>query len=667
MIGRGRRERVVLSIRRFVQITSTVLALGLVSSAGATTSGTNGRIAFSSTRDGNSELYSVGPDGGSGQRLTWTSATEQSPAWSPDGGKIAYTRASIGGRMQIWVMNADGSGQAQVSPKTTDNVDDNSPAWSPDGSRIAFASTRGGTWNLWLINPDGTGLNKITDVFSNDPSWSPDGTQLAYVGLTGIGVVGADGSNPHTISAAGAFPSGPAWSPDGRHIVFTRNDSGGYAGELSLAAADGSGEVQLTSGGFHNGGAAWSPDGTKIVFGRSADTVGGSSLWTIDANGLGLTQLTSGGDALGPDWGTSQVAPQPSPPDAPSIDIYSPTDGGFYFPGTSAIAFYQCTSAVTYIASCDGDVPFLGQLDLSTAGTHTFTVRATDGEGRTASKSVTYEVLDIAPPQIDVRTPSDGATYDLGADLTIDYSCSDPGGSGVAWCSGDLPDGAPLDTRQTGRHTFNVVAVDNAGHLSQTTVTYTIVDTRPPRIEIGSPLAGASYSLGSGVSASYYCWSPGGLHIVSCSGTVPSGKLIDTTSVGPHTFTVTASDENGKTATASATYQVIYVFKGFDSPVDANGTISDARAGDAISLKFSLSGDQGLNVISKQTWQPASCADWTPSGAAVSADGKLSYSSPSDRYRDLVSTSSSWKGSCRTLRLDFADSTSREIHVRFKG
>jgi hypothetical protein len=154
---------------------------------------------------------------------------------------------------------------------------------------------------------------------------------------------------------------------------------------------------------------------------------------------------------------------------------------------------------------------------------------------------------------------------------------------------------------------------------------------------------------------------------VSCNGTVPSGNLIDTASVGPHTFTVTASDENGKTAIASATYQVIYVFKGFDSPVDVNGTIGDARAGDAIALKFSLSGDQGLNVISKRTWQPASCADWTPSGAAVSTDGKLSYSAPSDRYRDLVSTSSSWKGTCRTLRLDFADSTYREIHIHFKG
>jgi len=654
-----------VSTRRLVQLLITVLALGLVSSAGATAP-LNGRIAFSSNRDGNSELYSVGPDGGSGQRLTWTSASESSPAWSPDGTTIAYSRADNGGRMQIWVMDANGAGQTQLSPATTGSVDETTPTWSPDGSRIAFASTRGGTWNLWLINPDGSGLTKITDVFSNSPSWSPDGTQLAYVGLNGIGVVGVDGSNPHTVSAPGTFPSSPAWSPDGRHIVFTRNDANGYSGELYLAGADGSGEAQLTSGGFHNGGASWSPDGTKIVFGRSADTVGGSSLWTINPDGSGLTQLTSGGDALGPDWGTSQVVPHPSPPEAPSIDIFSPTDGGIYFPGTSAIAFYQCTSAVTYIASCEGDVPFLGQLDLSTAGTHTFTVRATDGQGRTASKTVTYEVLDLTPPQIDVRTPSDGATYELGANLTVDYSCSDPGGSGVAFCSGDLPDGAPLDTRQIGTHTFNVVAFDNARHLTQTRVTYTVVDTRPPIIDIGSPADGASYSLGAGVSASFSCWSPGHQRIVSCNGTVPNGASIDTASVGSHTFTVNAADDNGKSATASARYLVTYAFKGFDSPVDANGTISDAKAGDAIALKFSLTGDQGLNVLSKTTWQPASCTDWTPTAAATSADAKLSYSSPTDRYRNLVTTSSSWKGTCRILRLGLADSTSHEVHVRFK-
>jgi hypothetical protein len=652
-----------LSTRRSIQILIVVLALGLVSSAGATTPGANGRVAFVSTQSGDLELYSIAADGSSLRRLTYTTAQESAPSWSPDGTKIAYERTYLNSRHSIWVMNADGSGQTQITPDST-SADDQDPAWSPDGTKIAFGSTRGGTWNLWLASADGTGLHQITNVFSNDPSWSPDGTKLAYNGLNGIGVVNADGTNPHTISGAGSPTSGPSWSPDGLHIAFVRNNSAGYTGELYVANADGSGETQLTSDGFRNARPAWSPDGTRIVFGR-VDGTGRARLWTIGSNGLNLAQLTFGGDDGSPDWSSSQVVPEPTPPDAPIVDIYSPTDGGFYFPGTTAPAFYACFSYSSYIVSCDGDVPFGQPLDLSTWGSHTFTVRAVDGQGRTATKTVTYEVLDITPPLIDLRTPSRGATYELGSNVTVDYSCSDPGGSGVLFCGGDLPDGAPLDTSHTGTFNFRVTAVDNARHIVETHVAYTIVDHRPPTIEIGSPLDGRTYTLGTGLSAFYWCGSPGGFWIVSCNGTVPYGDVVDT-SLGTHAFTVTATDENGKTTTTSVHYQVIYAFGGFDSPVDAGGSINAARAGDGIALKFSLSGDQGLNIVTKTTWQTASCADWTPTASATTADAKLTYSASTDRYREIVATSSSWKSTCRILRLELADGTRHDVHVSFR-
>ncbi len=357
--------------------------------------------------------------------------------------------------------------------------------------------------------------------------------------------------------------------------------------------------------------------------------------------------------------------PETSPPDAPTIQIFSPQDGGFYFPGSRTIGFYQCSSFVSYVVSCDGDIPFGQYLDFSTSGTYTFTVRAVDLEGRTATKTVTYEVLDITPPQIDLRTPSNGATYALGSNVTVDYSCSDPGGSGVLFCGGDLPDGASLDTSHAGTFSFEVSAADNARHITETHVSYAVVDRRPPTIEIGSPIDGRTYTLGTGLAAFYWCRSPGGWPIVSCTGTVPYADVLDM-SLGSHTFSVTATDANGKTTTRSAQYQVIYAFVGFEAPVDASGAIKDAGAGDGIALKFSLSGNQGLNVISKHTWQPASCADWTPTAPATSADGKLSYSASTDRSRDIVTTSAAWKGTCRILRLQFADSITREVRVSFK-
>jgi hypothetical protein len=564
-------------------------------------------------------------------------------------------------------MNADGSEQTALTPESNYS-DDMSPAWSPDGSRIAFSSTRASGWNLWLVNADGTGLHSLGAPSAGDPAWSPDGTQLAYSGQSGIGVVNADGSNPHFISGPGGSPSSPSWSPDGSHIVFSRNNSEGFPGELYVAAPDGSGETQLTSSGFRNAQPQWSPDGTKIAFQRFDAASGGWYLWTIGSDGLNPQQIVSGGNNLGPAWGTSQVVPEPetSPPDVPHIDIYAPTGDGIYFPGRGAVAYYVCSSTVSPVASCVGDVPIFAPIDVSTAGPHTFTVRAVDFEGRIATKTVTYEVLDIAPPQIDLRTPSDGATYDLDSDVTIDYSCSDPGGSGVIFCGGDLPSGAPLDTRWAGTHRFSVTAADKASHMTETHITYTVVDRRPPRVIIQSPLEGHDYSLGSAWSVNYYCWSPGNVRIVSCDGTVPNGELLDTTSLGLHTFAVTGTDANGKTDTRSVPYRVIYLFKGFDSPVDTGGNLDGVRAGDSVALKFSLDGDHALGVVTKTTWQAATCGDWIPTGPATPVDGKLTYSASTDRYKEIVPSSSSWRGSCKLLRLYLDDETQPEVRVHFK-
>src|SRR5205823_10029861 len=147
--------------------------------------------------------------------------------------------------------------------------------------------------------------------------------------------------------------------------------------------------------------------------------------------------------------------------------------------------------------------------------------------------------------KIDLRAPSDGGTYEPGSNITVDYSCSDPDGGGILFCAGDLANGAPLDTSHAGTFGFSVTAVDNARHLTQTHVTYTIVDRRPPRVEIQSPLWDHDYILGSSVAASYYCWSPGNIRITSCTGTLSRGALIDTRSIGAHRFTVTATAANG--------------------------------------------------------------------------------------------------------------------------
>jgi Tol biopolymer transport system component len=660
--ARGSRfEGVLVSARRLLPLFCLSLSLGAVSAAGATPQGPNGRIAFAlNGGSGDGELYSVNADGSALRRLTWSPQVEQAPSWSPDGTRIAY-ESFLGGNSHIWVMNADGSGQTELT-SGTQNMD---PAWSPDGTQIAFARPSSNGWNLFVMNADGSGLRRVSDVFGNDPAWSPDGRRLAYVGPDGIGVVGIDGFDPHRISALGAFAAGPSWSPDGTRIVFSRNNAAGYPGELFVANADGSGEQQLTSDGYANAHPSWSPDGTEIVFQRTATPPFGSTLWAIRAEGGGLRQISSSGGAIGPDWGSSQVVPEPSPPGAPIIQIYSPDPNMLYLPTSQVPAYYVCSSYVSFVVSCDGDVPVGALLDLSQAGTRTFSVRAVDAQGRTATATVTYYVYDIVPPEIDIRTPLDGATYDLGAQVTVDFSCSDPKGTGVSACVGDRPVGAPIDTGSVGTHTFHVYALDNSRNVREKTSTYTVVDRRPPTIQITSPSNGAIYALGDAVSAAYWCASSPGAHIVSCRGPVANGASVDTSTVGAKAFTVNAADDQGRTATATQSYSVVYAFGGFDAPVSAGGSIGSAKAGDSVPLKFSLRGNQGLGAVVQTTWQPSSCTDWSALGSPSAAQAKLSYSASIDRYVDLVTTDPSWKGSCRAVDVWLADGTRHSVRVQF--
>ena len=110
--------------------------------------------------------------------------------------------------------------------------------------------------------------------------------------------------------------------------------------------------------------------------------------------------------------------------------------------------------------SCTGDVPDGDPLDTSTPGTHAFTVvAATAGNETTLTHGYTV-APDEQAPTIDLVTPADGAQYEQGATVAVDYTCADEGGSGLPSCTGDVPDGDPLDTSTPGAHDFTVVARD---------------------------------------------------------------------------------------------------------------------------------------------------------------------------------------------------------------
>ncbi len=140
------------------------------------------RIAFTRGRD----MYTVDPSGGSLARLTEDSGYVGPPVWSPDGTRIAFVSNRDGG-LQVYVMNVDGTAQRRITDVPTDRRGcciGGEPAWSPDGTRIAFTAwdPRGEDWDVWLVGADGTGQRRLTD----DPGaeggavWSPDGTKIAF-------------------------------------------------------------------------------------------------------------------------------------------------------------------------------------------------------------------------------------------------------------------------------------------------------------------------------------------------------------------------------------------------------------------------------------------------------------------------------------------------------
>ncbi len=283
----------------------------------------NGKIAFTSTRDGNVEIYVMDADGSNQLRLTSNAAFDGDPAWSPDGAKIAFT-STRDGNEEIYVMNADGSKQTRL---TNNTFLDRTPAWSPDGGQIAFASNRtSGNFDIFVMNADGSAQTNISNGVQadfQDPDWSPDGTKIACSQANvqgvraayGVLVMRADGSNQTRLSTVDNVDITPRWSPDGAKIVFA-SIRGGNLGtfEVFVMTAGGGNQTRITNSIGENSRPGWSPDGTKITF--QSDRKFNFDILTMNADGGNQTQITNSlFDEAQPVW-----QPISNPPSNPIDD-----------------------------------------------------------------------------------------------------------------------------------------------------------------------------------------------------------------------------------------------------------------------------------------------------------------------------------------------------------
>ncbi len=265
----------------------------------------SGKIAFSSNRDGNYEIYVMNADGSGQTNLTNNSAYDNRPAWSPDGTKIAFTRNS-NGFDEIYVMKADGSEQINLTNNPTAN--DYRPTWSPDGTKIAFVSDRDSATGdeIYVMNANGSGQTRLTNNPAVDdwPAWSPNGSKIAFTsdrdGNDEVYIMNTDGSGQTNLTNS---PSSddyrPAWSPDSTKLIFTSTRDGN--GEIYIMNTNGSGQTNLTDCSGWDYLPAWSPDGTRIVFTSFRD--GNEEIYIMNADGSAQARLTNTGFSnLHPAW-----------------------------------------------------------------------------------------------------------------------------------------------------------------------------------------------------------------------------------------------------------------------------------------------------------------------------------------------------------------------------
>jgi TolB protein len=266
------------------------------------------KIYFVSSRSGSKEIWAMDYDGQNQHQVTHLGSIALSPRISPDNSRIAF--ASLGGGGWAIRMYSLELGRTVSFPAGVAGGSNQSPAWSSDGSKVAFSSSRTGDPEIWVADASGGNLHRVTTFRGPDvaPVWNPrTNAQIAWVsgrtGLPQIYIMGQDGSNIQRITDGG-YAVSPSWHPNGGLLAFSWNrkygpgDPGGqdiYVFEIASMHW-----MQVTHESGSNDYPSWAPDGRHLVFERK---VGGhSQIWSMLADGTQQHQLTRAGSNYMPNW-----------------------------------------------------------------------------------------------------------------------------------------------------------------------------------------------------------------------------------------------------------------------------------------------------------------------------------------------------------------------------
>ncbi|BDU71899.1 hypothetical protein [Mesoterricola silvestris] len=162
-------------------------------------------------------------------QLPGAEAMAFTPAWSPDGRRLAMVLPNHRGDSDISVLNPAKGRTRQITGNSGINTE---PAWSPTGHQIAFTSDREGSPQIYLMEPDGSNVRRLTleGTYNASPAWSPDGGMLAYVsrmdGRFNLFVYKLAEGKAYQVTRGAVSSESPSWSPDGRWIAFASDQDG---------------------------------------------------------------------------------------------------------------------------------------------------------------------------------------------------------------------------------------------------------------------------------------------------------------------------------------------------------------------------------------------------------------------------------------------------------
>jgi DNA-binding beta-propeller fold protein YncE len=368
-------------------------------------------------------------------------------AASPDRRSL-YVVNQTSGTVSQFDIAADGT----LAPKTPSSVATGSAplsvAVAPDSRHVyvvnqadrtvgVYSADAAGVLTLSSTAPAGRGASQV--------ALSPDGSSAYVTNLTDgtisqydVGAAGALTPKDPAAVAAGTRPSGIVVSGDGASAYVTNQIAAGTVSQFSVDRETG----ELSPQAQPTVAAGTQPRGIVIA---------GDHVYVANGGSNSVSQYTVGGGGA-----LSQLAPAIATVRSPFGLTLSPDGDSLYVAGFT-----------------DG---LVAQFDVGADGALAAKSPATVTANASPVAIVAVKPRDETAPTVDLRTPADGAQYQLGEAVDADYSCADEGGSGLASCEGDVADGAALDTATPGAHSFTVVARDEAGNETTVTHGYTVVE-----------------------------------------------------------------------------------------------------------------------------------------------------------------------------------------------